>query len=196
MNNIKTKALLTVLYYVAISILTNNAINFFGDYPSVIEDNLEFFKSFLKSGLNFTSDPARQYILYLFVMQCLIIRPIYKIEKILKFNIFLTFILEMLFILLALCWEIIANKEIEFIQLFGSANNMEKFFPEEVDDFFYSASWSFFFLIYAFCYLFAIISKYPKVPKNVFPIFQRIIDSIHFWFWRESSQNRINKNRG
>ncbi len=193
------KIQLTLIYFFAASVLTNTAIDFFGDYPSIIEENLELLKSFISSGFNFFQDPSRQYLFYLLSMEYLIIRPLYKFQRIVRFNLLLALTIEMFFLLVASCWDTVTSREVEFIEPFELDSDDEDVegddFEEEddiedfdSDDSFYSVTWSSFFAMYIYCYIFAFLNKYPKIPSKfskLFPIFQLTIDSISFWFWRE-----------
>ncbi len=197
-NYLKRSIQLTFIYFVALSVLTNNTVDFFGDYPSIMEDNLELFKAFINSGSYIFRDPAKQFLLYFLAMQYIIIQPIYNFTKFVRFNVLLAFIIEMFFILIALLWDMLTSTELEFIEPFESLSGNENDElddeledPEEIEeigDFFYSFSWLIFFVIYIFCYVSSLIRKYPKIPSKIskiFPFFQRIINSIHFLFCRD-----------
>jgi len=178
---------LTFIYFFAIIVLAYSIRNFLGYIPEILLQFIPFLQQLLDiQFLKILAAPEKTFILYLLVLEILINRATFNFSLLVKFNVLLIFILEMIQNLLANYWDLIFGREIDISIL---NNNM--IFIRDANIVFYTLLFLLFLFIYLYCYYRAI--------KGVFPIFpsfmQSIVDSVAFWLQIKTPNMRFGKDK-
>lgn len=170
---------LTFIYFFALIVLSYMVKNMMGEFPQVFIRFLPFLDQVLDFELlKILSAPEKTFIFYLVILEFLINRSAFNFSILVKFNILLLFILEMLENLIASTWDLFFSRELDVY----AGNGM---IIKELTDLFFSIFFVCFLIIYIYCFICAFRGRFP-----VFPGASRIIiDSVGFWL-----QIRMKKN--
>lgn len=164
------KMQLTGIYFCANAVLMYTIKNCLGYFPSIFS-YLPFSKEILNSSfLQFLASPEKTFFIYLLILQFIILRPIFGFSILVKYNILLLFLLEMIENVLLSIWDILFSRELDLISPFGVLN-------QPLSQGFLSLIFCFFFFIYQYLYINSLQQKFPKLPG----ILQKVTDSVAFW---------------
>jgi hypothetical protein len=171
---------LTFIYFFAVVVLTFSIQSYIGTFPDLIYKlfplqqllNIQFLKIF--------ATPEKTFILYLIILEVLINRSIFKFSLLIKYNVLLIFILEMFQNLLISYWDLLFNREIEFV---GGGTPV---ISQEIAIVFFSLLFLFFLLLYLYCYIRSFQGKFPTFPGPLKPM----TDSVAFWLQLKVSDKK------
>jgi hypothetical protein len=171
---------LTFIYFFAVVVLTFSIQSYIGTFPDLIYKlfplqqllNIQFLKIF--------ATPEKTFILYLIILEVLINRSVFKFSLLIKYNVLLIFILEMFQNLLISYWDLLFNREIEFV---GGGTPV---ISQEIAIVFFSLLFLFFLLLYLYCYIRSFQGKFPTFPGPLKPM----TDSVAFWLQLKVSDNK------
>ena len=164
---------LTFIYFFAIVVLLYSLKNSLGFFPDILFRLFPFLDNLLNfQPLKILATPEKTFILYLVVLEIFINRSIFNFSLLVKFNVLLIFILEMMQNLLASYWDLLFTRELE-IPLMNSNGGTVK----TVTILFFYILFSSFFLLYSYSYIQAMKGLFPTFPGFL----QKIVDSVAFW---------------
>jgi hypothetical protein len=162
---------LTFIYFFAIVVLFYSVKGSLGFFPETLFLIFPFFQQILEIQiLKFFATPEKTFLLYLFVLEYLINRSIFNLSLLVKFNILLIFILEMMQNLVISYWDLLFSRDLEIL----SANAI---FSKTSTIFFFSIFFVFFFFIYLYSYYRGLKGLYPVLPGFL----EFISESVAFW---------------
>lgn len=160
---------LTFVYFFAILSLFYSMLNVLGQIPEIF---LAVIPSFVQNiihspVLRVVLAPEKSYIIYLFVIEFVIFRSIFKFSLLFKYNLLLIFIMEMFQNLLISYWDLLFNRQ------FGmEITNIDM----NLAITFMSVLFLYFFICYVYAYFRALKGKFVT-----FPYMYWLTDSIAFW---------------
>jgi hypothetical protein len=160
---------LTLLYFIGISMLLIGSKRYLIPVPDSIRFLVPFCDFILNSRIMKTyMRPDLIFLVYYIVVELSVRRPILKISLLLKFNILLVYMLEMLSTVAVTWWDAIYMREIPGKIIYMNEPEIYKFLSTEV----------FFFLcLYIYSYGIALLNRYPRYPG----ILQAIPNSMAAW---------------
>lgn len=165
---------LTVVYFLATVVLMYLTKASLGHFPSGLYKLIPFADSVFESPFLIPfSAPEKTFAMYLLVMEYVIGRPIFRFSLLVKFNIILLVLVELLENLVLIYWNLFTKREM------GTSEEFAFWDFEAIDYVFYSFFFLSFLLFYLYCYFRAINGRFPSFPKSNF--LERFIDSIAFW---------------
>jgi hypothetical protein len=162
---------LTFIYFFAIVVLFYSIKGSLGFFPETLFGFFPFFQQILEIKLlKFLATPEKTFLLYLFVLEYLINRSLFNLSLLVKFNVLLIFILEMIQNLVVSYWDLFFNREVEL-------SLSTTIFSKSITIVFFCIFFVFFFGIYLYSYFRALQGLYPILPG--FLAF--ISESVAFW---------------
>jgi hypothetical protein len=169
---------LTFIYFFAIVVLFYSVKGSLGFFPETLFGFFPFFQQISEIQiLKFLATPEKTFLLYLFVLEYLINRSVFNLSLLVKFNILLIFILEMIQNLMISYWDLLFNRDVE---LFPAST----IFSKTSAIFFFSIFFVFFFIVYLYSYFRGLKGLYPVLPGFL----GSVVESVAFWL-----QIKINK---
>lgn len=163
---------LSFIYFFAIVVLTFSIQSYIGSFPDIIYKIFPFLQNLLNiQFLKIFATPEKTFILYLIILEVLINRSIFKFSLLIKYNVLLIFILEMFQNLFISYWDLLFNREIEFVG--GGAPVIS----QEIAIVFFCLLFLFFLLTYLYCYFKSFQGKFPVFGGPLKPL----TDSVAFW---------------
>jgi hypothetical protein len=162
---------LTFIYFFATVVLMFLIQSSIGYFPDILYSIVPFSKEILGIKLLgiFTS-PEKTFVLYLLIIEVVINRPILKFSILVKFNILLIFLLEMIQNLVINWWDVLFTRELDIF-------HGEAYFNRSATIQFLTILFSFFYLLYVISYIAAMRGRFPIFPG----ILQKVVDSVAFW---------------
>jgi len=186
-KNIFQRIQLTFIYFFAIVVLTYSIRNFLGYIPEIILQFFPFLEQILDiQFLKILASPEKTFIIYLIVLEILINRSTFNFSLLVKFNVLLIFILEMLQNLLANYWDLIFGREID-TSLIG--NNL--IVSRNANIAFYVFLYLSFLFIYLYCYYKSMLGSFPTFPSFL----QCVVDSVAFWLQIKTPTMKFGDNK-
>lgn len=162
---------LSIIYFFATLVLMFLIQSSLGYFPNFLYIIVPFSKEILATKFfAFFTSPEKIFVLYLIIIEIVINRPILRFSILVKFNILLIFILEMIQNLVLNWWDLLFSRELDLFQ--GDAYFSRNFFTSFLIVFFI-----FFYLLYLVSYFAAMRGRFPSYPG----VLQKIIDSVAFW---------------
>lgn len=169
---------LTFIYFFAIVVLFYSVKGSLGFFPETLFVFFPFFQEISEIQiLKFLATPEKTFLLYLFVLEYLINRSVFNLSLLVKFNILLIFILEMIQNLMISYWDLLFNRDVE---LFPATT----IFSKASAIYFFSIFFVFFFFVYLYSYFRGLKGLYPVLPGFL----GSVVESVAFWL-----QIKINK---
>jgi hypothetical protein len=164
---------LTFIYFFALVVLLYSIKSFLGYIPEILFTFFPFLQQILDfQVLKILATPEKTFILYLVVLEILINRSVFNFSLLVKFNVLLIFLLEMVQNLIASYWDLFSNREIEIAAL-----NTSGLLMKNATILFFCVFFLFFFGTYLYSYI--------QSMRGLFPVFwgpmQRLVDSVAFW---------------
>jgi hypothetical protein len=162
---------LSFIYFFALVVLMYSIVNSLGFFPEVLLDFFPIFEKILSfQFLKILATPEKTFILYLLVLEILINRTFFNFSILVKFNVLLIFILEMVQNLLSSYWDLIFSREFDNF-------DSESVFFKYLLIVFYSIFFLSFFILYLYCYIQSLKGLFPVLPSFLQPV----VDSVGFW---------------
>ena len=163
---------LTFIYFLASVVLTYSIRNSLGYFPEILFSIFPFLpKVFDIQALKILAAPEKTFLLYMLILEMCINRSYLNFSLLIKFNVLLIFLLEMLQNLLISYWDLFFNRELDL--LIGGVAVVAK----NATMIFYSFLFLFFFILYVYSYFTSMNGKFPTFPG----LLKTITDSVAFW---------------
>lgn len=176
---------LTFIYFFAIVVLIYSIKSFLGYIPEVMFTVFPFLQQILDFPLlKILATPEKTFILYLVVLEILINRSILNFSLLVKFNVLLIFLLEMVQNLVVSYWDLFSNREIEI-----GALNSSGLLMRNITILFFCIFFFFFLSTYLYCYFQSLKGLFPVFPGPM----QRLIESVAFWLQIKIPTNKKDK---
>ncbi len=162
---------LTFIYFFAVVVLTYTIRNSLGYFPEMLFRLFPFLVPIFDiQALKILAAPEKTFVLYMLIIEIFLNRSFFNFSVLVKFNVLLIFILEMLQNLLASYWDILFNRELDVL-------NGGVVIARTATMFFYFFLFIVFFVLYLYSYLSSLKGVFPKFPG----ILKSITDSVAFW---------------
>lgn len=175
---------LTTIYFFAVVGLAYTIRNSLGYFPEILFSLFPFLTPIFEIQiLKILASPEKTFVLYMLVIEMFLNRSFFNFSILVKFNVLLIFILEMLQNLLVSYWDILFNRELD---AFGGGVIIAK----AATMYFYCFLFLFFFALYFYSYVNSIKGKFPQFPG----VLKSITDSAAFWL-QIKFLKRENKNK-
>lgn len=162
---------LTCIYALAMITLMFSFANCIGYFPDVMLEMVPFSTQIIQNpAVQYFATPEKIFFFYLLVIETIMNRPIFKMSVLIKYNILLIFILEMVQNLLISWWDLFFSREMD---IFSGSQLTER-----------SLGVEFLFLVYLLSYT-TYLYSYIQAMNGRFPVYpgiaQNIPDSVAFW---------------
>lgn len=175
---------LTIIYFFAVVGLAYTIRNSLGYFPEILFSLFPFLAPIFEIQiLKILAAPEKTFVIYMLVIEMFLNRSFFNFSILVKFNVLLIFILEMLQNLLVSYWDILFNRELD---AFGGGVIIAK----AATMYFYFFLFLFFFALYSYSYVNSLKGKFPKFPG----VLKSITDSAAFWL-QIKFLKRENKNK-
>lgn len=175
---------LTTIYFFAVVGLAYTIRNSLGYFPEMLFRLFPFLAPIFEIQiLKILAAPEKTFVLYMFVIEMFLNRSFFNFSILVKFNVLLIFILEMLQNLLVSYWDILFNRELDAL---GGGVILAK----AATMYFYFFLFLFFFALYFYSYINSLKGKFPQFPGAL----KSITDSAAFWL-QIKFLKRGNKNK-
>lgn len=175
---------LTTIYFFALVGLAYTIRNSLGYFPEILFRLFPFLAPLFEIKiLKILAAPEKTFVLYMFVIEMFLNRSFFNFSILVKFNVLLIFILEMLQNLLVSYWDILFNRELDAL---GGGILVAK----TATMYFYFFLFLFFFVLYFYSYVNSLRGKFPQFPG----VLKSITDSAAFWL-QIKFLKRGNKNK-
>jgi hypothetical protein len=162
---------LTFIYFFAIVVLTYTIKNSLGYFPEILYQIIPFLQQILDFQiLKILASPEKTFILYLLVLELLINRSSFQFSLLVKFNVLLIFILEMLQNLIISYWDLLFSRELDIL-------NTSLMIPKNTNAYFFSLLFLSFLGLYLSSYIRGMRGLFPSFPG----VLQVIVESVAFW---------------
>jgi hypothetical protein len=166
------KIQLTFIYFFATVVLMYSIRNSLGYFPEILFKIVPFSEQILGfSFFKILATPEKIYILYLLVIEFIIVRPIFNFSVLVKFNVLLIFLFEMLQNLIISYWDLLFIREADILH--------GDIIPKYATILFFCIFFASFFLLYLYCYVKAFRGSLPSFQS--IGILQKVVDSVAFW---------------
>jgi hypothetical protein len=175
---------LIFVYLYAFFSLNTTISGYFGESPDFLVDYFPYFEILTGFQIKNFQNSERSIFMYLIIIN-LLSKSTIPLPKIVKFNIILVLIFEMLMTLIIYLWDLMTNRDINILNFEYDFESLTPFFY--YDNIFYSCLWVFYFFLYLYIFIYAIKKDYPKFPGYA----QKITDSILFLFKKQERLERI-----
>lgn len=174
---------ITVVYFFGFMVLLYSIQNGLGEMPFQITSIFPFTKILLNlSFFKILATPEKIFIFYWILIEFFINRSLFKLSLLVKYNILLIFILEMLQNLILVYWDLFMVREVHL-----SSN--ELIVNQGLTILFYCAHFFFFTILYLYSYWKSMNNKFPSYPGSL----QSITDSIAFWLHLKKAAENSDK---
>ena len=171
---------LSFIYFFAMVVLMYSIKNSLGFFPELLYTFFPFSEQILNiQFFKILATPEKTFILYLLVLEILINRSVFNFSLLIKFNVLLIFILEMVQNLIMSYWDLLFNRELD---LFNGTGIIAK----NATILFYCYFFVLFFLLYFYCYIRSLQGFFPSFPGAM----GRITDSVAFWLQIKTSSEK------
>lgn len=171
---------LTIIYFLALidliySVLSN--VISLGYFPELLKPFLPFIEWVIQSSaFKIWASPEKVFFLSYVVMELIIVRSIFKLSKLVKYNILLIFSSLMIQGLMISYWDLLFNREISpFAAEWAYDEAMFTSDPALAIEFFLGTFFAFLFF-YIYLYFTAIFGKFASIPG-----LEWLTDSVAFW---------------
>jgi hypothetical protein len=176
---------LTFIYFFAVVVLTYTIRNSLGYFPEMLFRLFPFLVPIFDiQALKILAAPEKTFILYMLIIEMFLNRSFFNFSVLVKFNVLLIFILEMLQNLLVSYWDILFNRELDVL-------NGGVVIARTATMFFYFFLFLFFFILYLYSYISSLTGSFPKLPG----VLKKITDSVAFWLQLKLLKNKGNKRK-
>lgn len=178
---------LTLIYFCALVVLTYTIKNSLGYFPEMLFKLFPFLVPIFDiQALKILAAPEKTFVVYMLILELFINRSHFNFSLIVKFNVLLIFILEMLQNLIISYWDILFNRELDvFNGGIVIARNATMLFS--------CFLFLFFFALYLYSYIVSFLGFFPVFPG----ILKIITDSVAFWLqikpYKEQKEQKKNK---
>ena len=163
---------LSFLYFFSFLVLIYSVKMYLGFLPGGIFSSIPLIQAIFNfQFLRFIAAPERTFFFYILTMELIINRNVFKVSKLVKYNILLIFILEMIQNVLLSYWELLFNRQISLV-----GGPEISILDKTLLISFFSGMFSFFTVIYGYSYIKALQGKFVT-----FPYLEWLTDSIAFW---------------
>lgn len=170
---------LTFIYFFATVVLMYTVRNSLGIFPELLFKLFPFLVHIFElQALKILATPEKTFIIYLLVLELLINRSLFNFSVLIKFNVLLIFILEMIQNLVIGYWDLFFNRENQII-------GMNMVFVKGATITFFSFFFLFFFALYLYAYFRSFQGTLPIFPGGL----KAITDSIAFWLQLKPREN-------
>jgi len=172
---------LSFIYFFAIIDLVYSILSTvysLGYYPEILDPIFPLIAAILQSPiLQIWASPEKVFFFSYLVLELMIIRPVFKFSKLVRYNILLLFAVLMLQGLVISYWDLIFHREIAAPVSKFSFDEGEILFTDKiVAIFFFFNTFIFFLFFYTSLYIKAIQGKFATYPGMYW-----LTDSIFFW---------------
>ena len=162
---------LSFIYFFALVVLIYTIINSLGYFPEFLFKFFPFLEPILSiKALQILATPEKTFILYLIIIELLLNRSTFSFSILIKYNVLLIFVLEMLQNLLITYWDILFTRELD---IFNGTTVVVK-----------SATMIFFSFLFILNFSIYFYSFFQSFKGNI-PIFKGplkfLSDSVSFW---------------
>jgi hypothetical protein len=162
---------LTIIYFFAVVGLAYTIRNSLGYFPEILFKLFPFLVPIFDIQiLKILAAPEKTFVLYMLIIEMFLNRSFFSFSILVKFNVLLIFILEMLQNLFVSYWDILFNRELDALS--GGV-----IIARTATMFFYFFLFLFFFALYVYSYISSLKGKFPKFPG----VLKSITDSVAFW---------------
>lgn len=162
---------LTVIYGLAMITLMFSFANCIGYFPEAMLEMVPFSTQIIQNQVvQYFATPEKIFFFYLLVIETIMNRPIFKMSVLIKYNILLIFILEMVQNLMISWWDLFFSREMD---IFSGSQLTERSLGIEFLFLLYLLSYT----TYLYSYIQAMNGRFPVYPG----IAQNIPDSVAFW---------------
>jgi hypothetical protein len=176
---------LSLLYFIAITTLLFSLKRTIGFIPDILKYSIPFCNQIIQSQtIKYFARPETTFFLYLVVIETGINRPSLGLSGILKFNILLVYVLQMIYNLAISWWDVIFIREVLGRKTIIDRLSLYQFLTDLT---------LFFILLLFYSYICAMRGHYPRYPG----ILQNIPDSMAFWLRIKDKKlaNRLTKDK-
>jgi hypothetical protein len=193
--NVNEKIQLTFIYFFAFVDLVYSVFTLlivFGSFPAILEPLTGLLHSILESRfLQLWASPEKVFLISYFVLELLIIRNVFKLSKLVQYNILLIFSVIMLQGLTISFWDALFHRDMgidiakwTFDQ--GTVLHTDKVLAI----FFFLFTFVVFTFLYIYFYFKAIQGKFATLPY-----FEFVTDSVSFWLRIRTSTMKFGKRK-
>lgn len=177
------KVQLTLIYLFAIIVLSYTIRNSLGYFPEMLFKLFPFLVPvFDIQALKILAAPEKTFLIYMLVVEVFLNRSLLNFSLLVKFNVLLIFILEMVQNLLISYWDILFNRELEVL-------NGGIVMAKTAMMFFYFFLFLFFFSLYLYSYVSSLRGSFPVFPG----VLKYVTDSVAFWLQIKSLKKEKRK---
>lgn len=170
---------LTFIYFFATVVLVYTVKNSLGIFPELLFQLFPFLGKLLDlQVLKILATPEKTFIIYLLVLEFIINRSVFNFSILIKFNVLLIFILEMIQNLAIGYWDLFFNRENQMI-------GINAIFVKGATISFFSIFFIFFLTLYFYAYVRSFQGTIPVFPTSL----KFITDSVAFWLQIKPSEN-------
>jgi hypothetical protein len=162
---------LSFLYFIAVVVLTYTIRNSLGYFPEMLYTLFPFITNvFDIPAFKVLATPEKIFMIYVLLLEIIVHRSFFQFAPIIKYNVLLIFVLEMIQNLLISCWDILFSRELSTI--YGGVVS-----PKNPTMYFYFVIFLLFFCLYIYSYLTSLQGRFPIFPGPL----KGITDSVAFW---------------
>jgi hypothetical protein len=177
-NSLTTQLQLTFLYFLALFDLSQNTLRQLAFYDTPLKLLIPFFITFKKilefKALKILTNSEHIFLVMFFVVEIFIVRSLFNLSNIVKYNLLLVLLLFLLQGIISLYVDLFGNTD-----LLITANILIKkdlFLTSHLTNFFTINQFIIFFIGYIYLYINAIFGNFTTIP-----FFESISDSMAFW---------------
>lgn len=175
---------LTCIYICGTFVLMNLLKSSLGFFPAFLYKVFPFADIvFTSPYLRLFSSSEKTFAISLLILELAINRPIIKFSLLVKFNLLLVILMEMIQSTILGYWDLLMIRDLTIITELSRSGKPERFATLV----FFYIFFGLFFTLYLYFYSRAIRGKFPSFPQN--PILEKIIESIAFWFHIKKEPN-------
>ena len=174
---------LTSIYFFAVVVLTYTIRNSLGYFPEMLFKLFPFLVPIFDiQALKILAAPEKTFVLYMLILEIFINRSHFNFSLIVKFNVLLIFLLEMIQNLIVSYWDILFNRELDVF-------NGGIVIARNATMLFYCFLFLFFFALYFYSYIVSFLGFFPVFPG----VLKIITDSVAFWLQIKPSKEQNKK---
>jgi hypothetical protein len=177
---------LSFIYFFAFVVLSYAIQGYLGGFPEFIFSLFPNLQEILNVPfLKLLAMPEKTFLVYLVLLEFIMSRSRYSFSLLVKFNILLIFLLEMVQNLLISYWDLFCNREIEYSYI-GLNTGI---FVQDLAILFFITLYLTFVLVYGYCFLRSCAGRFPVFPGSA----RFITDSVAFWLRIKIPKRKGNK---
>jgi hypothetical protein len=181
-KNIFQRFQLSFIYFFAVVVLMYTVKNSLGYFPEMLFQTFPFLTPIFDwSLLRIFATPEKTFVLYLIILEIMINRSIFNFSIVIKFNVLLIFILEMIQNLSATYWELLFIRDLDVYSTSPPA-----YIPRVATMVFFSVFFVIFFGLYMYAFSQSFIGRIPVFPGPLRPL----TDSVAFWLQIKKISNK------